>query len=590
MNNIKKYFFDDYLDSNIYLKTKVTKSNSKIYNTLQPQKFKQQSEVFTNINYTDYNKLIIQAEQKLYEEWLDSQEIWNIIKKFTFRIIITEQQLEQQYFQHLGLLLLQFSFLNLTYDIILSGQFKAIFLKQKQDYLSVNLLDSILHAVNGKCKKDFIIVDEEIQHKNDFILLFTKQLLEMSNKCKEELLDEGFTSIIQIQDKFDYNIINIENGQTISNSKNLIELLNQIVENQKIRTEKIVQKLLDEAEEIKKTSEFESQLDSKEANDIKALLEVSKFTKYSLSSKGTTIDIKGIIKFFCTNGTARDIMKKKNKGGKSFYLFQIVLDLSQIEKETLQQILLPFLFQFIEICKQCSLVCNLMILNHTQNIIKQNFSTSWTDQEQTLLIQSLIDQCNKVPLNDNHNKFQLVLDQFERFSQYKKYLIFINHSFYNYPFHKLQIQLNMAQQMQIKVVSLGLDIKKYINRSVDGVIQYPLIQSNNANLIITNLLQKVYEGVDVDGSFEFFENIEKYPKTLDLQEITSEDKQSNCYLNKYFNYVKCEDSNKDSDQDQQLVRLNKLDLLLNLLVKFKEFQDCFIKQQSDSLKQLGQNT
>lgn len=94
-------------------------------------------------------------------------------------------------------------------------------------------------------------------------------------------------------------------------------------------------------------------MDFKAANSLKGLLEITKFTKYSLSSKGTTIDIKGIIKFFCTNGTARDILRRKNRGGKSLYVFEVVLDLSSLSKRTLIEIILPFLYQLIEICKEC---------------------------------------------------------------------------------------------------------------------------------------------------------------------------------------------------------------------------------------------
>ncbi|CAD8210097.1 unnamed protein product [Paramecium pentaurelia] len=604
-NNLKKYIFEDYFDSNIYLKTKLTKSQQKKKNT-KSQKSKpleQEQEINNNTEITDYNKLLFKAEQQLYQQWQDSKQTKNDIKNLSFRIIITEQYLEQSYIQYIGLLLLQFSYLNLTYDIILSGQNQAIFLKQKEDNLTLILLDSILHAIHGQCNKEFILVNEDILSENDFILLLTKQFLEMSNQCKEELLNQGFTTIIQSQDEFDFNIIEVQNGQTISSLKNLIELLNYIVENQIIKIKQIDQNLLDQQKVKQYKQEFEPQLESKEANSIKALLEVSKFTKYSLSSKGTTIDIKGIIKFFCTNGTARDIMKRKNRGGKSFYFFQVVLDLSQLEQDTLSQILLPFLLQFIEICKQCQLVCNLIILDHTTKIIKSNFSTSWTEQEQTLLIQSLINYSNETSVNQDHDQFQFILDQFQSFSKYKKYLLFINHSFYTYSCQNLQLQLNMAQQMQIKIISLGLDLKKYINHSLGGVIQFPLTQQNSAYQIITNLLQKDYEAQIVDGTFQFYQNMEKYPNTLELLQVSSEDSQYNCYLNKYFNYIQSEESNKENDQasnevqnegqngDESLIRLTKLDLFLNLLVKLNELQQLMQGiQKKDSDQQKNQNT
>ncbi|CAD8113612.1 unnamed protein product [Paramecium primaurelia] len=604
-NNLKKYIFEDYFDSNIYLQTKLTKSQQKKKNT-KSQKTKpleQEQEINNNTEITDYNKLLFKAEQQLYQQWQDSKQTKNDIKNLSFRIIITEQYLEQSYIQYIGSLLLQFSYLNLTYDIILSGQNQAIFLKQKEDNLTLILLDSILHAIHGQCNKEFILVNEDNLSENDFILLLTKQFLEMSNQCKEELLNQGFTTIIQSQDEFDFNIIDVQNGQTISNLKNLIELLNQIVENQIVKIKQIDQNLLDQQKVKQYKQEFEPQLESKEANSIKALLEVGKFTKYSLSSKGTTIDIKGIIKFFCTNGTARDIMKRKNRGGKSFYFFQVVLDLSQLEQDTLSQILLPFLLQFIEICKQCQLVCNLMILDHTTKIIKSNFSTSWTEQEQTLLIQSLINYSNETSVNQDHDQFQFILDQFQSFSKYKKYLIFINHSFYNYSCQNLQLQLNMAQQMQIKIISLGLDLKKYINHSLGGVIQFALTQQNSAYQIITNLLQKDYEAQIVDGTFQFYQNMEKYPNTLELLQVSSEDSQYNCYLNKYFNYIQSEESNKENDQgsnevqnegqngDESLIRLTKLDLFLNLLVKLNELQQLMQGiQKKDSDQQENQNT
>ncbi|CAD8212828.1 unnamed protein product [Paramecium pentaurelia] len=476
------------------------------------------------------------AENQLYLYWRYYTKPYVSINQLSFRIIIIDQYVDQQFLQDFGQLLLQLSFLNMNYDLILSGQNQPIFLKQKDETLTIDLLDKILHALIGKCNQDFILVKEKAQNNNDFVLLFTKQLFEMSIICKIELQNEGLNTIILFQDQNHFNTIDIKNGQIINSSNNIFELLIQIQQQSSVLKQQMFYNHQEKEELKKKIFRLDYQIDQKEANSLRGLLEINKFTKYSLSSKGTTIDIKGIIKFFCTNGTARDILRRKNRGGKSLYLFEVVLDLSSMSKAILLEIVQPFLYQLIAICKECQIICNLAILNNALIIIKSNFSTTWTDYEYSLLTQHLIDNCDQVSTNSNVKVFQYILDQFEKFIHYKKFLIFINHSFYNYQYQELSQKINLAQQKQIKIVSLGVDIKKYINRSIEGVIQYSLCQSQNLYIILKKLFTKVLDFENLNQVFQFQQNINQYPRKLQLLKFSSTDIQINCYLNKYFNY------------------------------------------------------
>ncbi|CAD8213709.1 unnamed protein product [Paramecium octaurelia] len=554
--------FDDYNFFNLsFLRPISPFFNANLYGHLNQQQNKNK-DLNTKLTSAQYNYLIYIAEKHLYQQWKEYKKPFKSINKTQIRIIVIDQNAKQKFLENFGQLLLQLSFLNLNYDVILSGQIQPVFLKRKEEALTISLLDEILHALIGQSNKDFSIVNENSINNNDVILLFTEQLLEISNNCRTELQNEGFSTIIQIQDQNQFNAINIKNGQIISSSNNLFEFLNQIEKKSPLMKKQRLQGNQEKEELKQKLNEYGFQIDPQEANSLKGLLEINTFTKYSLSSKGTTIDIKGIIKFFCTNGTARDIMKRKNRGGKSLYVFYVILDLSSIQKETLLDVVLPFLSLLIEICKQYQLICNLMILNNPLIIIKSNFSTLWTDYEYTILIEKLIDYQNEASADNTDPQFQQIFDEFERFCHYKKYLIFINHSFYDYQFKELQQLINMAQQKQIKIISIGVDIKKYINRSFEGIIQYSLNHSKELFKIIKNMFSKVLEQEKFNGNFQFQQNNQQYPRKLQLKQYCSQQGQVNCYMNKYFNYQK----EGKQNQDKQIALIDgELFLFLSIL-------------------------
>ncbi|CAD8104113.1 unnamed protein product [Paramecium primaurelia] len=497
-----------------------------------------------------YDQLLSSAEAEIAFEWKNQEQ--KDIVSMNGRLIISNQTYTESLLLQLGHLLIKLQFLHQKFDIILSGNCNPVFLKNQDIPLSINLIDKIFHGLYGQFNEKLIPVDLNNKQLNDFIIVFTENKLTISDQCKKELISDEI-KIVYIFEKAKIFILDAKSGEINEVSISLLEILGEISQQKKKLNQSKIKQTINTREIENLDIQDISHLNIKEANNLKSLLEISKYTKYSLSSKGTTIDIKGIIKFFCTNGTAKDIMKKKNKGGKSLYVFQVVLDMNSFSRACLINVIIPFVYQLIEFCKECKIICNLHIYSDPIIVVKQNFSTFWSQQEQQQLLNSITNFNDNIQIEYNCNQLRFVSDNLTKFNSYKKYLIFINHQLYNYSYQDLSIFINQTQQQQIKLVSIGVDINKQTNRLMEGIFHFPLIESNDLYQIMNDLFEKKIQQDLRIKKFEFKIDNQKFPNQVELEQFQSNGSKCNQYLNRFFNYV----SKNDQNQNNEITQIQK---------------------------------
>ncbi|CAD8182378.1 unnamed protein product [Paramecium octaurelia] len=148
--------------------------------------------------------------------------------------------------------------------------------------------------------------------------------------------------------------------------------------------------------------------------------------------------------------------------------------------------------------------------------------------------------------------------------------------------------ITQVQLQQIQLVSIGVGINKYTNRSIEGIFHFPLIDSDDLYQLIKDLFEKKSQQILEATNFEFEVDNKRFPSELQLQPFESSAQNKNVCLNRYFNYVQNDDQNQQND-DQNQYNENSQNQQYQIFIPELLVEDAIVKVDNCSAIAINKN-